>query len=348
MKLAPGSQLPDSTRRAFKPAGFYWQNWRGKWILRRSPQPRSRQPSDLQQANRDDMARLAQALNNATSWDRAYCEALAWGTQLTWRDVLSLVMIGRFVYVRQDLPPMAYPDLDLIGATPGAIVVREDVGWNLLTIGINGQVLTLDGGKPRWRNPAASGAAAAGGLWSAQIGNTRPTQANTGLTGTAGAGVVVADTLAGINMTCTGTGGIIYKTAPTAPYTITMLIAPDPKLGLPCIGWYDGTKLQFVYVGSVLAGVNCQVHVQNNSTIANFASTSYNVVWNLNPALYWVRLIDDGTNIAFRLSADGVIFSTAYTVAKSSGYLGGSGYSNICVGNPGIPGGASILAFKQE
>jgi len=43
----------------------------------------------------------------------------------------------------------------------------------------------------------------------------------------------------------------------------------------------------------------------------------------------WLQLQDDGTNVSFAYSQDGANFLTLFSVAKSSGYLGASGYSQV-------------------
>ena len=62
----------------------------------------------------------------------------------------------------------------------------------------------------------------------------------------------------------------------------------------------------------------------------------------------WVAVRDDGTNVYFEYSPpeDGVNFITIYSVAKSSGYLGSGGYTNIFIGAGPIYSGSSYLTLR--
>lgn len=42
-----------------------------------------------------------------------------------------------------------------------------------------------------------------------------------------------------------------------------------------------------------------------------------------------MRMANNGTNITFSTSNDGITWVTVYTVAKASGFLGASGYTNV-------------------
>jgi len=160
-KFAPGASLPPHVLRQLKAQGLYVQNWRGRLVLRRHRAPPADKATPLQLENREAMKRLAAALGDAAPWDQVYARALARHTQLTYRDILALTMTGRFVTVPGELPPMEYPDLDLIGTLPGSILVRENANWTLLPFSANGEVLTLVSGLPRWRPPTAGGGAGA-------------------------------------------------------------------------------------------------------------------------------------------------------------------------------------------
>ena len=57
---------------------------------------------------------------------------------------------------------------------------------------------------------------------------------------------------------------------------------------------------------------------------------------------------DDGTNVSFSFSQDGVNFLDLYTVAKSAGYLGATGYSNLIFfinPGPGVNGLATLFVL---
>src|SRR4029077_655474 len=46
--------------------------------------------------------------------------------------------------------------------------------------------------------------------------------------------------------------------------------------------------------------------------------------------LIWLTIQDDGTNVSFGYSYDGVQYVIIQTTAKSAAWLGASGYTNIC------------------
>lgn len=152
----------------------------------------------------------------------------------------------------------------------------------------------------------------------------------------------IADTTHGITINDSGTAGlrIIYKAAPATPYTHTFLISTMlPSAGSSVnsvdVGWYDGSAkadILALVLGQLGASTNLWYH-QNWPTLTG---TLVNVG---NGYTYfqfiWVKLGDDGTNVTMALSPDGCQFGTVYTVAKASGYLGATGYSNFLVGiNP--------------
>lgn len=158
------------------------------------------------------------------------------------------------------------------------------------------------------------------------------TIASSGLSNVVGTGAAVADTNAGVLISATAANiGAAYATpVPATPYSVVAkIVAP---VGCPAMFWSDGTKYQYIYVLPIGATTPGQVNVQSNSTLTTFSATNYSASWGLSgagPLFYKLR--DDGTNVTFSLSADGTTFVTAYTVAKASGYLGGSGYTRIGV-----------------
>jgi hypothetical protein len=123
-----------------------------------------------------------------------------------------------------------------------------------------------------------------------------------------------------------------YMTAPSTPYTITALIAAtrdsNNNSGVG-IGWYDGTnKIHFLsYVISGGGAPILQVNKYSSPTVAvgaDFTSSA-----NAFPAPIWMQIKDDGTNVSFAFSQDGLSFLQVFTVAKASGYLGATGYSKV-------------------
>lgn len=169
-----------------------------------------------------------------------------------------------------------------------------------------------------------------------QVISATPTSGSTGLTAWLNqGGAVSADSAVGISVdappssTANVTGK--YMAAPSAPYTITVLLAATRNSGVTSagIGWYDGTaKLQVLsYESNGIYGARLRVRSYNSPTTSPayvFTSAS-----NYFSEPIWFRIQDDGANISFAFSQDGVNFIVVYSVAKFSGFLGASGYSNI-------------------
>lgn len=194
-----------------------------------------------------------------------------------------------------------------------------------------------------------------GGLFGPAL-SAVPTQASTGLSTWLNQGsAAVSDTSAGILLTVPAESNAdrlrgIYKTAPATPYTVTALIG-GVYFGNPVlsgIGWTDGTKIQEIDLRNT---GTFQIWVSSWTNSNAFAADNATGIPMLgNPA--WFRLSDDGTTVLFQISADGINFYTRYSVAKASGFLGASGYSNILfVGNikNGMTGNAlcTLMSYAQ-
>jgi len=187
-----------------------------------------------------------------------------------------------------------------------------------------------------------TGASGATGLFGSQLSAT-PTQSDTGLSTLVGTGAASADTAAGQRITSTSAGMAAKSAAPATPYTVTALLAGNA--GANALGFTDGTKYQFVYANPSPSGYGI-LNVQANPTLNTFNSTTATFSSGFNARLIWLRISDDGTNVAFAASADGVNFTTVTSFAKSGGYLGGSGYSSIFVGSPGGSGAQDVTIMS--
>jgi len=139
-------------------------------------------------------------------------------------------------------------------------------------------------------------------------------------------------------------GGAVYNltgvsiVAPVAPYTIDARIRstfPWSNAAGVGIGWTDGTKCQGIFGGYSTTANPIAGPCYRVSTFSAFANSTYvadQFLFNMLVAtLVWLRIRDDGTNVTFWFSHDGINFIQAYTVAKASGYLGASGYSNVAL-----------------
>lgn len=204
----------------------------------------------------------------------------------------------------------------------------------------NGQVLTYDTGTSKWKN-AAAGGGSSGGLYSGVM-SAVPTQASTGLTSWANqpASFTVADNAVGVTVTGPAQGahnpGIIKVAAPATPYSISALIAHTglhTNFNVAVFGWWNGlaggSAKETMFHHGYADGMQLLDYTGLNA--ATLAATGPGVQTGI-PDILWYKLRDDGTNVTFSFSQDGVSWIAWYTVAKASGFLGATGYSNIVFG----------------
>jgi hypothetical protein len=193
-----------------------------------------------------------------------------------------------------------------------------------------------------------------------QVRGVTPTRSNTGLsTDVNASGATITDGETGIIIrggTQTDRISGISKAAPSAPYSIDVLIEHFHVLGGGFgahFGWYDGTKLHVFGLFTNTAGYPT-LYVLRYATTANGGGAAAidftGVGINTHPGA--LRIRDDGTNVHFAVNPGGS-YSQAedvYTIAKASGYLGGSGYSNIFFGinrNNGLTL-AALMSYTQR
>jgi hypothetical protein len=194
---------------------------------------------------------------------------------------------------------------------------------------------------------AANGTGGGGGsgLFAGVLSAT-PTVSGTGLSNTAGTGATVTNTSAGVYVAGTSSGVVAYTTTvPATPYSITALVTTSVTGAVAGIGWTDLTKYQFIYINPGTSSALGTRNVQSNSALNTFSATNAAVGFNFSGTA-WFKIRDDGTNVTFSHSTDGVNFATIYTVAKSSGFLGATGYSHLFVGSPGGSGAQSITVMS--
>ena len=130
--------------------------------------------------------------------------------------------------------------------------------------------------------------------------------------------------------------------APTAPYTIDAVFgffSQSASSNNLDFGWSDGTKFQIYYVGTFSGVPTIFTESFSNVTtpVSNLATSKQQFIQN-NLCL---RIADDGTNAVMSISLDGINFVIHYTVAKSSGFLGPSGYTNVVWGLSANTGGGT-------
>lgn len=130
--------------------------------------------------------------------------------------------------------------------------------------------------------------------------------------------------------------GLTLAVPVSTPYRVAILAygtGQSVQYNSQAFGWTDGTKFETM---TIVNSFNVVTHSQWSNSASRATDTS---VWTIFASPYgmtygglWIGLRDDGTNVHYELSQDGVNFITIFTVTKSSGYLGSSGYSHIFFG----------------
>jgi hypothetical protein len=85
------------------------------------------------------------------------------------------------------------------------------------------------------------------------------------------------------------------------------------------------------------------------ASATSFSATDFTSATNVFAQPIWLQIHDDGTNVSFAFSQDGSFFVTLFSVAKASGYLGSTGYSNLVffVNPQGGQTFATLLSWLQ-
>jgi len=171
-----------------------------------------------------------------------------------------------------------------------------------------------------------------------QVMSDTPTSASTGLTTWLNQGsATVTDSAVGmcIDAPTTGTSPNLtgrYMAAPTAPYTITVLIAAtriSTGYSGVGIGWYDGSAKLHVLSYSIYTAALPTLLVDKWNSVTSYNAADFTSPTNNLAQPIWLQISDDGTKVSFRFSHNGSEFLEVFSVAKSSGFLGASGYSNV-------------------
>lgn len=127
--------------------------------------------------------------------------------------------------------------------------------------------------------------------------------------------------------------------APATPYRVQTLIKPQminvSGSFTSCqIGFYDGTKLHTLVLEANNANPLLKIYKYNSVSSFN-ASEGTNIAIGTVPDTIWFAVADDGTTVYFEYSYDGVNWVQRFSVSRASGFLGSSGYTNVCIGvNP--------------
>jgi hypothetical protein len=172
------------------------------------------------------------------------------------------------------------------------------------------------------------------GLYS-QVLSTTPTQANTGLLSWLNqpAGSTVTNNAVGLTVFKPAQANpdlaLVSMTPPATPYSYTALVTATTPIIPPTgsghyggltFGFSDGTKTighQFNY-STVSSTPGWGLSITTYSALNNYGSSSPTGFMFPMHAPMWVRIRDDGTNINFLWSTDGVNFVSYYSQARTS------------------------------
>jgi len=219
----------------------------------------------------------------------------------------------------------------------------------------NGQVLIGSTGNPPQAQTLTAGSGitvtsgagnitvgAAGGMPSTglyrQVTSATPSSASTGLSNWLNQGTsVLSEGAAGISISVPSSGSnanIVgrFMPAPTPPYAIKALMAATRNSNNYSgvgIGWYDGVGKLHLLSYTIANGGVPFLEVTKWSGVTVLAGSDFTSQLLAFSQPIWLQVQDDGTNVSFAYSQDGANFLTLYSVAKSSGYLGASGYSQV-------------------
>jgi len=154
----------------------------------------------------------------------------------------------------------------------------------------------------------------------------------------------------GINAAC--------QTAPSTPYTVTGQVTVNPggsgnNNSGGGFAWRDAGSgkiiayylLMYPSSSSSSGPAGYSVDFADPSTYGG--SVEGNIY--VSGTTIWQQISDDGTNAIERLSMDGANWLTLSHVAKSSGYLGASGYNQVCFFASGHNGAVivSLNSYKR-
>lgn len=155
----------------------------------------------------------------------------------------------------------------------------------------------------------------------------------------------------------------VVKAYPSTPFTATVLLSwpyywvTGNGMGIVVANTTTGQAMFFGLLAGSSSGTNWWEPFVGSFT----TPTSYNANVSVGPAPQgtpqgvpiWLKYQDSGTNITFSVSYDGSIYLQAYTVAKSSSFLGGSGFNflGLVILPQGVAGsgflGSTVMSYSD-
>lgn len=131
--------------------------------------------------------------------------------------------------------------------------------------------------------------------------------------------ILLAPAVAGDNVRC------LEQTAPANPWIFTCKFTPE-FMGYPTNGMVGMFVLEtatgkLVFLGLIFTGSTPSICVVNFTTVTAFSSVVTSAVRDIGS--WYVQIEDNGTNLIYRFSKDGVVFTQLYS-ANRTVFLGGS------------------------
>ena len=121
---------------------------KGKPVAAKWPRKRPETPSPAALEQRAEFARMAAASKDVDPVEAASARLVAEGSKFTWRDILSLAMVGKLGDFPNYGEIVSQYTLDILGKDPGMIIIRTEDAWIALPIGTDEDVLQVVDGLP--------------------------------------------------------------------------------------------------------------------------------------------------------------------------------------------------------
>lgn len=165
VKIDLGRNFTGQTPRS--KGSFLVRDNKGRFTAQKWPEPRGQAKTPYDFYRQQEFMLAGRMASSAISEDIFTAWEMTKGTQQVPRDFLTMCIFGNG-YELQDEDGFIWPTfrsmapnpqymLDLITTTVGSITYRADIGWIGLDPGNAGQVLMMENGLPRWRDPAGGG-----------------------------------------------------------------------------------------------------------------------------------------------------------------------------------------------
>lgn len=117
----------------------------------------------------------------------------------------------------------------------------------------------------------------------------------------------------------TGMAGHYIAAPGSTPYRVRILLqkfsltAPTSGNSVMCAGWYDGSKFQFLYMRTT-----GDLYIAGYTDYHTLDTTMFHSGLSYIPDDIWFGLHNDGTNLNFEISRDGVNFYAVYSATITS------------------------------